>query len=512
MPRKKIVLKVNAEENVSQSPAEASQETPPESQAASLENGGQEGMQGLPETQKPSYKHLLFAKYVPSNNLEDVLKQIFTEDRSIIFLNKLKQLSITELVKVAEYMEIENYEDMHTQELIYQILRKHADKNGIIYGGGTLQIIEKERDNTFGFLRSPRYSYYASSDDIYVSGHQLHNFRLRNGDTIEGHIRPPKKPEEEKFFALMRIEKVNDLSPEEAKRRPLFDNLTPLFPNERLRLETTPNEIAMRIMDLFTPIGKGQRGLIVSPPKAGKTSLLQKIANSITQNHPEVTLIIFLVDERPEEVTEMQRSVKAEVISSTFDEPPQKHIQVANMVLEKAKRLVESGHDVVILLDSITRLARAYNQVEPASGKILSGGIDANTLYKPKKFFGAARNIEEGGSLTILATALIDTGSKMDEVIYEEFKGTGNMEIHLDRNLANMRIFPAIDLKLSGTRREELLLDPVTLERVHMLRRAFAGMSNEDVIEKLSAALRKATTNEEFIQNLQVYANLNGKS
>ncbi|MFN3660490.1 MAG: transcription termination factor Rho, partial [Brevinematales bacterium] len=341
MPRKKIVLKVNAEENVSQPPAENSTEISSESQVASLENGNQEGMSGLYETQKPSYKHLLFAKYVPSNNLEDVLKQIFTEDRSIIFLNKLKQLSITELVKVAEYMEIENYEDMHTQELIYQILRKHADKNGIIYGGGTLQIIEKERDNTFGFLRSPRYSYYASSDDIYVSGHQLHNFRLRNGDTIEGHIRPPKKPEEEKFFALMRIEKVNDLSPEEAKRRPLFDNLTPLFPNERLKLETTPNEIAMRIMDLFTPIGKGQRGLIVSPPKAGKTSLLQKIANSITQNHPEVTLIIFLVDERPEEVTEMQRSVKAEVISSTFDEPPQKHIQVANMVLEKAKRLVE---------------------------------------------------------------------------------------------------------------------------------------------------------------------------
>jgi len=515
MPRKKIVLKMNTSEENASLPAEVTEGSSEEGQVVKpQEEAREEGFENdasKSDASRPSYKHLLFAKYVPSNNLEDVLKQIFTEDRSIIFLNKLKQLSITELAKVAEYMEIENYEDMHTQELIYQILRKHAERDGIIYGGGTLQIIEKERDNTFGFLRSPRYSYYASSDDIYVSGHQLHNFRLRNGDTIEGHIRPPKKPEEEKFFALMRIEKVNDLSPEEAKRRPLFDNLTPLFPNERLKLETTPSEIAMRIMDLFVPIGKGQRGLIVSPPKAGKTTLLQKIANSITQNHPEVVLIIFLVDERPEEVTEMQRSVKAEVISSTFDEPPQKHIQVANMVLERAKRLVESGHDVVILLDSITRLARAYNQVEPASGEILSGGIDANTLYKPKKFFGAARNIEEGGSLTILATALIDTGSKMDEVIYEEFKGTGNMEIHLDRNLANLRIFPAIDLKLSGTRREELLLDPVTLERVHMLRRAFAGMSNEDVIDKLSAALRKASSNAEFIQNLQVYANLNGK-
>jgi|YelNatPaOPRAMG01_1025707.scaffolds.fasta_scaffold01830_10 transcription termination factor Rho len=452
--------------------------------------------------EKQEEKNGLFDTYVPSENGEQIIKQVFTEDNKL-YINKLKQLPITDLIKIGEYLKIENLESMHTQELIYQILRKHSENDGIIYGGGILQVIE----GGFGFLRSTRYNYLSSSDDIYVSPSQISLFKLRTGDTVEGQIRPPKKTEEEKFFALLRIEKINDKPPEEARKRVLFDNLTPLFPDKKIKLETDPDEIAMRIMDLFTPIGKGQRGLIVSPPKAGKTMLLKKIANSITRNHPEIKLLIFLVDERPEEVTDMQRSVKAEVVSSTFDEQPQRHVMVAHMVLEKAKRLVESGYDVVILLDSITRLARAYNMVEPASGKVLSGGIDANALHKPKKFFGAARNVEEGGSLTIIATALIDTGSKMDEVIYEEFKGTGNMEIHLDRNLANIRIFPAIDIKLSGTRREELLLPPDDLEKVRMLRKVFAGMSNEEIIPKLTSAMKKTSSNEEFLNNLQYFSN-----
>ncbi|MCX7820636.1 MAG: transcription termination factor Rho [Brevinematales bacterium] len=444
----------------------------------------------------------LFDSYIPSEDIEEVKRQVFTDDGKL-YINKLKQLSITELMMLGDYMKIENFEAMHTQELVYQILRKHSENDGIIYGGGTLQVIE----GGFGFLRSNRYNYLSSSDDIYVSPSQISLFRLRTGDTVEGQIRPPKKTEEEKFFALLRIEKINDKAPEEARRRALFDNLTPLFPDKKIKLETDPDEIAMRIMDLFTPIGKGQRGLIVSPPKAGKTVLLKKIANSITRNHPEVKLLIFLVDERPEEVTDMQRSVKAEVLSSTFDEQPNRHVLVAQMVLEKAKRLVESGYDVVILLDSITRLARAYNMVEPPSGRVLSGGIDANALHKPKKFFGAARNIEEGGSLTIIATALVDTGSKMDEVIYEEFKGTGNMEIHLDRNLANIRIFPAIDIKLSGTRREELLLPSDDLEKVRMLRKVFAGMANEEIIPKITNAMKKTVSNDEFLNNLQYFSN-----
>ncbi|MGC8765141.1 MAG: transcription termination factor Rho [Brevinematia bacterium] len=454
------------------------------------------------EVEKTKGTNGLFDSYIPSENLEEVKSQIFTEDGRL-YINKLKQLSITELMMLGQHMGIENCETMHTQELIYQILRKHSDNDGIIYGGGTLQVIE----GGFGFLRSTRYNYLSSSDDIYVSPSQISLFRLRTGDTVEGQIRPPKKTEEEKFFALLRIEKINDKRPEDARRRVLFDNLTPLFPDKKIRLESDPDEVAMRIMDLFTPIGKGQRGLIVSPPKAGKTVLLKKIANSITRNHPEIKLLIFLVDERPEEVTDMQRSVKAEVLSSTFDEQPSRHVLVAQMVLEKAKRLVESGYDVVILLDSITRLARAYNMVEPPSGRVLSGGIDANALHKPKKFFGAARNIEEGGSLTIIATALVDTGSKMDEVIYEEFKGTGNMEIHLDRNLANVRIFPAIDIKLSGTRREELLLDADSLEKVRVLRKVFAGMSNEEIIPKLTSAMKKTSSNEEFLNNLQYFSN-----
>lgn len=446
-------------------------------------------------------KNNVFSSYIHTNYPEEVMKQIFTDDKRI-YINKLKQLSITELTIIAEQLKIDNYESMHTQEMVYQILRKHADNDGIIYGGGILQVIE----GGFGFLRSQRYNFLPSSDDIYVSPSQISLFKLRTGDTVEGHIRPPKRTEEEKFFALLRIEKINDKSPEEARRRTLFDNLTPLFPEQKFKLEVESDEIAMRIMDLFTPIGKGQRGLVVSPPKAGKTVLLKKIANSITTNHPEVRLIIFLVDERPEEVTDMQRSVQAEVLSSTFDEPASKHVLVAQMVLEKAKRLVESGYDVVILLDSITRLARAYNQVEPASGKVLSGGIDSNALHKPKKFFGAARNIEEGGSLTIVATALVDTGSKMDEVIYEEFKGTGNMEIHLDRNLSNIRIFPAIDIKLSGTRREDLLLSNDSLEKIRMLRKVFASMPNEEIIPKLTTAMKKTEKNEEFLNNMQYFS------
>lgn len=442
----------------------------------------------------------LFDHFVHSNDPEVILSQVFN-DEGKLFINVLKQLSITELSLLAEHLGLENFESMHTQELVYSILRKHSDNEGVIWGGGVLQVIE----GGFGFLRSPRYNYLPSSDDIYVSPSQISLFRLRSGDTIEGQIRPPKKAEEEKFFAILRIEKINEKSPEVAKKRTLFDNLTPLFPDERIVLDRGREEVAMRLMDLFTPIGKGQRGLIVSPPKAGKTVLLQKIANSITHNHPEIKLIIFLVDERPEEVTDMMRSVNAEVVSSTFDEPAHKHVTVANMVIEKSRRMVEMGYDVVILLDSITRLARAFNQTEPSTGKVLSGGIDSGALHKPKKFFGAARNIEEGGSLTILATALVDTGSKMDEVIYEEFKGTGNMEIHLDRNLSNIRIFPAIDIKLSGTRREDLLMPEDDLEKIRMLRRVLADMGNDEIIRKLSTAMRKAESLEDFLTNMQYF-------
>ncbi|MGL4388198.1 MAG: transcription termination factor Rho [Brevinema sp.] len=407
---------------------------------------------------------------------------------------------MTELLLVAHYFKLQNCESMHTQELVYTILRKHADNKGIIYGGGTLQLIE----GGFGFLRSPRYSYLPSSDDIYVSPSQISLFRLRSGDVLQGHIRPPQRAEEEKFFAMLRVESINEKSAEVARKRTLFSNLTPIFANETIKLEHDPNNLAMRMMDIFTPIGKGQRALIVSPPKAGKTSLLKDIANSISTNHPEIKMIVFLVDERPEEVTDMQRSVKAEVVASTFDEPAQKHVNVAQMVLEKSRRLVESGHDVVILLDSITRLARSYNQVEPSTGKVLSGGIDSGALHKPKKFFGAARNIEEGGSLTIIATALVDTGSKMDDVIFEEFKGTGNMEMNLDRYLANQRLFPAFDIKVSGTRREDLLLDDTCLEKTRILRRVFSNMSNEEIIHKISQAMKKFPTNAEFLNNLQM--------
>ena len=450
------------------------------------------------------YGKYLFSIYEHSHDPKKVIEQLFSEDNKFLFINQLKQLSITELLMVAAHLKLENCEGMHTQELVYSILRKHAEDEGIIYGGGTLQLI----DGGFGFLRSPRYSYLPSSDDIYVSPSQISLFRLRSGDVLQGQIRPPHRTEEEKFFAMLRVESINEKSAEVSRKRTLFSNLTPIFPLEKIILECNPTNTGMRMLDIFAPIGKGQRALIVSPPKVGKTSLLKDIANSITTNHPEIKLIVFLVDERPEEVTDMQRSVKAEVVSSTFDEPAQKHVSVAQMVLEKSRRLVESGHDVVILLDSITRLARAYNQVEPSTGKVLSGGIDSGALHKPKKFLGAARNIEEGGSLTIIATALVDTGSKMDDVIFEEFKGTGNMEINLDRNLANQRTFPAFDLKVSGTRKEELLLDALTLERSQMLRKVFANMTNEEIIGKINQSMKRFPTNAEFLNNLQMLGRL----
>ncbi len=408
-------------------------------------------------------------------------------------LSELKHKKINELAALARELNVEGAGGLRKQELIFAILQAQVEKNGIISGGGVLEILP----DGFGFLRAPDYNYLPGPDDIYVSPSQIRRFNLRTGDTIAGQIRPPK--EGERYFALLKVESVNFEDPAVAREKILFDNLTPLYPNERLRLETTPDNFSARILDLMTPIGKGQRGLIVAAPRTGKTMLLQNIANSIATNHPEVVLIVLLIDERPEEVTDMERSVKAEVISSTFDEPPQRHIQVAEMVLEKAKRLVEHKRDVVILLDSITRTARAYNTVIPASGKILSGGLDANALQRPKRFFGAARNIEEGGSLTIIATALVDTGSRMDEVIFEEFKGTGNMEIHLDRKLTEKRIFPSIDINKSGTRKEELLLPPEDLNRIWILRKLLSPLSPVDSMEFLLEKMKGTRNNAEFL-------------
>jgi transcription termination factor Rho len=380
--------------------------------------------------------------------------------------------------------------------LIFAILQAQTEKNGFIYGEGVLEILP----DGFGFLRCPDYNYLPGPDDIYVSPSQIRRFNLRTGDTVSGQIRPPK--DGERYFALLKVESINYEDPEAGRDKILFDNLTPLYPNERLRLETDQDNASARIMDLMTPIGKGQRGLIVAAPRTGKTMLLQNIANSVVRNHPEVTLIVLLIDERPEEVTDMQRSVKAEVVSSTFDEQAQRHVQVAEMVLEKAKRLVEHKRDTVILLDSITRLARAYNTVVPPSGKILSGGVDSNALHRPKRFFGAARNIEEGGSLTIIATALIDTGSRMDEVIFEEFKGTGNMEIHLDRKLTEKRIFPSIDINRSGTRKEELLIPIEDLNRIWILRKLLAPLNSIDSMEFLLEKLRGTKSNAEFLASM----------
>ncbi|MGQ9500189.1 MAG: transcription termination factor Rho [Dissulfurimicrobium sp.] len=408
-------------------------------------------------------------------------------------LASLKKKNITELYKMAKDLNVEVTSGMRKQELIFAILKAQVDKNGGVYGEGVLEILQ----DGFGFLRSPDYSYLPGPDDIYVSPSQIRRFNLSTGDTISGQIRSPK--EGEKYFALLKVESINFDSPEISFSTINFDNLTPTYPDERLRLETEPDNYSARIMDLMTPIGKGQRGLIVAPPRTGKTMLLQNIANSIAKNHPDVFLIVLLIDERPEEVTDMQRLVKAEVISSTFDEPAQRHIQVSEMVIEKAKRLVEHKKDVVILLDSITRLARAYNTVVPPSGKILSGGVDSNALHRPKRFFGAARNIMEGGSLTIIATALVDTGSRMDEVIFEEFKGTGNMEIHLDRKLADKRIFPAIDINRSGTRKEELLLPKDILTRIWILRKLLSPLNPVDSMEFLLDKMQNTKNNEEFL-------------
>ncbi|MFN0149903.1 MAG: transcription termination factor Rho [bacterium] len=411
-------------------------------------------------------------------------------------LAEMKTKTISDLVQVAQDLSIVGISGLRKQDLIFKILEAQTEKNGLIFGSGVLEILPEG----YGFLRSPNYNYLPGPDDIYVSPSQIKRFDLRTGDTVSGQVRPPK--ESERYFALLRVEAVNFENPEAVKSKILFDNLTPLYPQEKIKLEYSPDELSTRIMDLLCPIGKGQRGLIVSPPKAGKTMLLQRIANAITANHPEIYLIILLIDERPEEVTDMERSVKAEVISSTFDEPPTRHVQVADMVIEKAKRMVEHGKDVVILLDSITRLGRAHNQVVPHSGKILSGGIDSSALQRPKRFFGAARNLEEGGSLTIMATALIDTGSRMDDVIFEEFKGTGNMEIVLERKLADKRIFPAFDINRSGTRKEEILLAPDVLNRVWILRKFLNEQTPTEAMEFLIDHVGKTKTNKKFLESM----------
>ena len=440
----------------------------------------------------------------PSGPIIDVANEVETENGEAqrsngpeIAIGDLKRMTMTELAETARKLNVEGYGGLKKQDLIFRVLQHSIEATGSLYGEGTLEILP----DGFGFLRSGDYSYLPGPDDIYVSPSQIRKFALRTGDTVQGHVRPPK--EGERYFALLKVEAVNYESPEIARERILFDNLTPLHPNERFILETEQKEVAMRIMDLISPIGKGQRGLIVAAPFTGKTVLLQKIANSITINHPEAHVIVLLIDERPEEVTDMSRSVKGEVIASTFDEPPERHVQVAEMVLEKAKRLVEHKHDVIILLDSITRLARAYNVIVPASGKVLSGGVDANALQRPKRFFGAARNMEEGGSLTILATALIETGSRMDDVIFEEFKGTGNMEIHLDRRLMEKRVFPAIDVTKSRTRKEELLVNEDDLQRIWLLLRVLTPLSVTEATELLVDKLKKTKTNAEFLAMMQ---------
>ena len=411
-------------------------------------------------------------------------------------ISELKEHNIAELGKLARNLDIAGTSGLRKQDLIFKILQAQSEKEGHIFAEGVLEILP----DGYGFLRSPDYNYLPGPDDIYVSPSQIRKFDLKTGDTISGNVRPPH--EGEKYFALVKIEAINFESPEETRNKILFDNLTPLYPQERVKMETVRDNISGRVMDLLTPMGKGQRGLIVAPPRTGKTMLLQSIANSITANHPEIALIVLLIDERPEEVTDMQRSVRGEVISSTFDEPAARHVQVAEMVIEKAKRLVEHKRDVVILLDSITRLARAYNTIVPPSGKVLSGGVDSNALQRPKRFFGAARNIEEGGSLTIIATALVDTGSRMDEVIFEEFKGTGNSEVILDRKLVDKRVFPAIDIQRSGTRKEELLIPKEDLQRIWILRKVLNPLSPVEAMELLTDKLAKTRNNSEFLHNM----------
>lgn len=430
---------------------------------------------------------------ISDEDLSDI--NLTDEDRADLNSKNLKSKKIEDLTALANKLKIENAAGLRRQDLVFEIL-KRAAKLGDIYGNGVLEILP----DGYGFLRSPDYNYLPGPDDIYVSPSQIRRFGLRTGDTISGTVRPPK--EGERYFALLKVESLNHEAPEKAREKILFDNLTPLYPEQRLKLEHSPAEFTTRVVDLMAPLGKGQRALIVAPPRTGKTVLLQNIANAISKNHPEVKLIVLLIDERPEEVTDMLRNVKGEVISSTFDEPPTRHVQVAEMVIEKAKRLVEHKHDVVILLDSITRLARAYNTVVPPSGKILSGGVDSNALHKPKRFFGAARNIEEGGSLTIIATALIDTGSRMDEVIFEEFKGTGNSEIHLDRKLMEKRIFPCMDINKSGTRKEDLLIERADLNRLWILRKVLSPMNVVDSMEFLLDKLQAAKTNTDFLTNM----------
>jgi transcription termination factor Rho len=413
----------------------------------------------------------------------------------------LKKKTIAELTEVARELNLEGVSAMKKQDLIFKILETQTQRNGVINAEGVLEILP----DGFGFLRSANYNYLPGPDDIYVSPSQIRRFNLRTGDTVTGQVRPPK--EGERYFALLKVDSINFEPPDAIKQKVLFDNLTPIYPNKRIWLETTPDDLSMRVMDLLIPLGKGQRGLIVAPPRTGKTILLQKIANSIAKNHPEVYLIVLLIDERPEEVTDMQRSVKGEVVSSTFDEPPERHVTVAEIIIEKAKRLVEHKKDVVILLDSITRLGRAYNTIVPSSGKVLSGGVDSNALQRPKRFFGAARDIEEGGSLTIMATALIDTGSRMDEVIFEEFKGTGNQEIILDRKLADRRVFPAFDITRSGTRREELLLTEEELNKVWILRKILNPNNPVDAMEFLLDKMRRTKSNKAFLDSMKGTAN-----
>ena len=409
---------------------------------------------------------------------------------------ELKNKKISELVALAADLKIEGYSALRKQELIFAILKSQADDDGKLRGSGVLEVLQ----DGFGFLRAPDYNYLPGPDDIYVSPSQIRRLNLRTGDTVEGEVRSPK--DNERYFALLKVDKVNLEPPEASRNKTLFVNLTPLYPEEQINLEGETDNFSTRVMNIVSPLGKGQRGLIVAPPRTGKTVLMQKIAQAIVENHKEITLIVLLIDERPEEVTDMKRSVDAEVVSSTFDEPPQRHIQVAEMVIEKAKRLVEHKKDVVVLLDSITRLARAYNTVTPASGKILSGGVEANALHRPKRFFGAARNIEEGGSLTILATALIETGSRMDDVIFEEFKGTGNMEIVLDRKMSDRRIYPAINIQKSGTRKEDLLLAPEDLNRIWILRKLLSSMNPADAMEFLLDKMRQTKTNDEFFASM----------
>jgi transcription termination factor Rho len=427
-------------------------------------------------------------------NEEEIVKEVVKDNG--LNLKALKEKKIGDLALIGKTFNIEGAANMRKQDLIFAILQAQTEQNGHVYGEGVLETLP----DGFGFLRAPDYNYLPGPDDIYVSPSQIRRFSLRTGDIISGHIRPPK--EGERYFALLKVETINYEDPERAREKILFDNLTPLYPNERLCLENQPTDYTTRIVDLLVPIGKGQRGLIVAAPRTGKTMMLQHIAKAIAHNHPEVVLIVLLIDERPEEVTDMQRSVNGEVISSTFDEPATRHVQVAEMVIEKAKRLVEHGKDVVILLDSITRLARAYNTVVPPSGKILSGGVDSNALHKPKKFFGAARNIEDGGSLTIIATALIDTGSRMDEVIFEEFKGTGNMEVHLDRRLMDKRVFPAIDINKSGTRKEELLIPREDLNRIWILRKVLSQLSVVESMEFLLDKMHGSKTNKDFLDSM----------